>query len=108
MPDASPGPFVGGSAGIPPVSARGPRQLTLGWSDHRVCANGGGLMSMIQVFRLEDAVLPQRAAGGSHRGRGVNGQDGGALELRRYPIETGLPGLNISLTYGSVNNGFFS
>jgi mannose-6-phosphate isomerase-like protein (cupin superfamily) len=65
-------------------------------------------MSTIQVFRLEDAVLPQRAAGGSHRGRGVNGKDGGALELRRYPIETGLPGLNISLTHGAINDGFFS
>src|SRR4030081_2035562 len=108
MSDASPGSLVDRSAGFPTISARGSRQLTLWRSTHTVCANGGGSMSAIQIFRLEDAVLPQRAAGGSHRGRGVNGQDGGALELRRYPIETGLPGLNISLTYGSVNNGFFS
>jgi mannose-6-phosphate isomerase-like protein (cupin superfamily) len=65
-------------------------------------------MSSIQVFRLEDAIAPQRSAGGSHRGRGLNGKDGGGLELRRFPIDTGLPGLNISLTFGSINDGFYS
>jgi hypothetical protein len=85
---------------------------------HRECARNGpepgvpgrsrrsyapyrGLVNVaLQAWRPEDAVTGLLGGRDSHRV--------GTVEQRRFPIETGVPGLNLSFSQDTVSDGFFS
>jgi hypothetical protein len=54
----------------------------------------------VQAWRPEDAVTALLGGRDSHRV--------GTVEQRRFPIETGMPGLNLSFSRDTVADGFFS
>ena len=54
----------------------------------------------VQAWRPEDAVTGLLGGRDSHRV--------GSVEQRRFPIETGVPGLNLSFSRDAVADGFFS
>lgn len=61
----------------------------------------------IQAFRFEESV-PRVRKGGTVRGKGVNGTEGGKVEARMYPVDAGVPGLNIRFSFDVVPDGYFS
>jgi hypothetical protein len=66
-------------------------------------------MVAIQTWTFDEALKPNSDAGGIRvRGRGVNGRDGGQLKASRFPIDSGIPGLNMSFGYYLTEDGFFS
>jgi ChrR-like protein with cupin domain len=54
----------------------------------------------MQAWRPEDAVTSRLGGRASHRV--------GTVEQQRFPIETGLPGYNLSFSRDTVSDGFFS
>lgn len=54
----------------------------------------------VQAWRPEDAVTSRLGGRASHRV--------GTVEQQRFPIETGMPGYNLSFSRDTVGDGFFS
>lgn len=59
-----------------------------------------GMDAGVQACRPEDAVPSRLGGRASHRV--------GTVEQRRFPIETGTPGWNLSFSLDTVSDGFFS
>jgi hypothetical protein len=62
-------------------------------------------MAKIQTFRLEEAV---GRAVKSTRGRGVEGVKSPDLKVVQFPIDTGIPEINLRFGYDQIGDGFFS
>lgn len=58
------------------------------------------MIASVQAWRPEDAVTGLLGGRDSHRV--------GTVEQRRFPIDTGMPGLNLSFSMDTVADGFFS
>jgi len=59
----------------------------------------------IQTFRLEEAKGREVK---STRGRGVNGAGSGDLNVVQFPIDTGIPEINLRFGYDQVPDGFYT
>lgn len=61
----------------------------------------------IQAFRFDEAV-PRIRKGATVRGKGVNGSEIVKVEALMYPVDAGIPGLNIRFSCDTVKDGYFS
>ena len=59
----------------------------------------------IQTFRLEEAKGREVK---STRGRGVNGEGSADLNVVQFPIDTGIPEINLRFGYDQVPDGFYT
>jgi mannose-6-phosphate isomerase-like protein (cupin superfamily) len=63
------------------------------------------MAARIQTFRLEEAKGREVK---STRGRGVNGAGSPDLNVVQFPINTGIPEINLRFGYDQVGDGFFT
>ena len=61
----------------------------------------------IQTYRFDEAI-PRIREGAQARGRGAGGGGGGKVQAVMYPIDLGIPGLNLRFSFDHVGDGFFS
>jgi mannose-6-phosphate isomerase-like protein (cupin superfamily) len=63
------------------------------------------MTAKIQTFRLQEA---QSREVKSTRGRGVNGAGSPDLNVVQFPIDTGIPEINLRFGYDQIGDGFFT
>src|SRR5271165_4603582 len=63
------------------------------------------MAAKIQTFRLEEAVGRKVK---STRGRGVEGEKSPGLNVVQFPIDTGIPEINLRWGFDQIGDGFYS
>ena len=63
------------------------------------------MAAKIQTFRLEEAVGRKVK---STRGRGVEGEKSPGLNVVQFPIDTGIPEINLRFGFDQIGDGFYS